>query len=68
MALTWRQFHVYLDAFTFLLQEETDDGRAKNRTWDLRAMAEEPRMKDWKKAEVEKANRILAKIKKRHVV
>jgi hypothetical protein len=68
MRLTWRQFHVYLDAFTWILQEEDDKGKAKNRLWDLRAMAQEPRMKDWKNTEREKAKRALANIRKSHVV
>ena len=68
MRLTWRQFHVYLDAFTWALQEEDDKGRAKNRLWDLQAATREPRMKDWKKGEIEKAHRALAKIRKRPVV
>ncbi|MDB5344266.1 MAG: hypothetical protein JWP89_2643 [Schlesneria sp.] len=68
MRLTWRRFEVYLDAFSWLLQEESEDGRKKNRLWDLRAMREEPRMKDWKNSEREKANRALAKIRKPPVV
>ena len=65
MQLTWRQLHVYLDAFTWILQEETKEGQQKNRVLDLRAMTHEPRLKDWKNAEREKAKRALARIKKR---
>ena len=65
MKLTWRQFNVYLDAFTWILQEESKEGQQKNRLYDLRAMAEEPRMKEWKNAEREKAKRALAHIRKR---
>lgn len=68
MKLTWRQFHVYLDAFSWILQEESEDGRQKNRRWDLKLAAKDPKMKEWKSAEVEKAKRALANIKKPRVV
>jgi len=64
MRLTWRQFHVYLDAFTWVLQEETEEGKAKNRLWDLRFVKDDSRVKAWKQAEIEKAKRALARIKK----
>lgn len=63
MSLTWRQFHAYLDAFTWLLREETEDGRRKNYKADLIEMTQNPKMVEWKKRLVEDANRKLSKIK-----
>ena len=54
MALTWRQFHLYLDSFTWVLQEQTDDGRLKNQIWDLQLTRNDPRMKSWKQQEIER--------------
>lgn len=67
MSLTWRQFHIYLDAFTWVLQEQSDEGRLKNQIWDLQLTRSDPRMKTWKEQEIERANAALAKIRKRHV-
>ncbi len=39
MKLSWRQFQIYLDAFTWIVREETDEGRAENAKADLEATA-----------------------------
>lgn len=60
MKLTWRQFHVYLDSFTWLLREESEDGRKENRRDDLLAAAADPRAKAYKQAVVADSKRKLA--------
>jgi hypothetical protein len=45
LRLTWRQFQVYLDSFTWLLREESEDGRKENRRADVVAMLEVPAVK-----------------------
>ncbi len=64
MKLTWRQFWVYIDAFTYLLREESEDGRVENKTDDLRAMSQEPRLKERKRLMLAEHKRDLAKHKK----
>jgi hypothetical protein len=45
MSLTWRQFGTYLDAFGWLMNEQTEDGKRENRTNDLHAQMKDPRVK-----------------------
>lgn len=67
MGLTWRQFHVYLDAFTWLMNEQSEDGQKKNRRYDLEARAQETRCKAWKTSLVEETKEMVAKHKERAV-
>lgn len=53
LSLTWRQFQVYLDSFTWLLREESEDGRKKNYRDDLEAMTKVPELKERKKEDAE---------------
>jgi hypothetical protein len=46
LRLTWRQFQVYLDSFTWLLREESEEGRRENRRADVVAMVERPEVKE----------------------
>lgn len=64
LKLTWRQFWLYIDAFTFLLREETDEGRTQNKTDDLRAMTGDPRLKERKRKMVEETKRDVEKHKR----
>jgi hypothetical protein len=64
MKLTWRQFWVYIDAFIYLLREESEDGRRENKTDDLRAMLTVPELKERKRKMVEDIKRDVAKHKK----
>jgi len=57
MKLTWRQFWVYIDAFTWLLREESEEGRTKNKTDDLAAMTKVPSLKERKRKLVEETKR-----------
>ncbi len=52
MSLTWRQFETYMDSFTWLLREESDDGRKENKIDDLETMKREPRVKKAKDDEL----------------
>ncbi len=65
MRLTWRQFQCYQEAFTWLLNEQGDEGKQANSRNDLEFIIGDERMKDAKSREVEKANAKLAKIKER---
>lgn len=47
MKLTWRQFGVYLDAFTFWQREQSDDGKLDNQSDDMNAKKRNP---EWKSA------------------
>jgi len=54
MGMTWRQFGVYLDAFTWILREEGDDeAKEKNKEADLIAMKGDEAVKEQKKTELE---------------
>lgn len=64
MRLTWRQFLVYLDSFTWLLREESEEGRGKNRRDDLRAMTSDPRVVETKRSMVEETRKIVERHKK----
>jgi hypothetical protein len=64
MQLTWRQFWVYVDAFIFLLREESEEGRKENKTDDLRAMVDVPELKKRKRKLLEDTKRDVAKHKK----
>ena len=58
MRLTWRQFGVYLDAFTWLLREEAGgDGPMENRKDDRAAAALVPELRDRQKRLVEDTKR-----------
>ncbi len=65
MKLSWRQFQVYLDSFTWLVREESEDGRKANARDDLEAMILVPELKDVKRSIVEEANRRLEKTRNR---
>lgn len=41
MNLTWRQFETYLDAFTYLVREESEKGRQKNAFDDAMMLSED---------------------------
>lgn len=61
MRLSWRQFGVYLDSFTWLLREEGDDKQQeKNRKADREAMRNDPRTKQKIKSEVDEVKSKLA--------
>jgi hypothetical protein len=64
MGLTWRQFWVYIDAFIFLLREESEDGRTENKTADLQAIVGNPILKERKRKLLEETKRDVAKHKK----
>lgn len=65
MSLTWRQFGVYLDSFTWSVREEVDEGKRKNRGDDLLAMLEVPELRERKKKMLEEVHNRLKKIKDR---
>lgn len=65
MSLYWRQFLVYLDAFTWLMNEESEKGRTSNMKNDLRAMVKEPRLVERKKRMVEQARERNKRFKKK---
>lgn len=61
MSLSWRQFGVYLDSFTWLLREEGDDKqREKNQKADREAMRSDPRVKQKVKSEADEVKAKLA--------
>lgn len=64
MKLTWRQFHVYLDSFTWLVREENEDGRKQNRRDDLEAMKADPAVKAYRETLAEETRRIVERHKK----
>jgi len=53
MRLSWRQYLVYLDSFTWLLREESEDGRQKNAKADMHAQAADPRVREHKRKMLE---------------
>jgi hypothetical protein len=63
MNLTWRQFGVYLDSFTWIAREQTKEGQQENRRDDLKAKAADPRAKAWKKRILEETKRAVQKSK-----
>lgn len=65
MRLTWRQFDCYRESFTWLLSEQDEKGKQENARNDLLFIKDDPRLKDIKKHEVEKAHAALAKMKER---
>lgn len=65
MSLSWRQFQVYLDSFTWLLREESKEGQQKNQVDDMKAMLAEPRVKDWKRKLIDENKARKAKRKPR---
>lgn len=66
MKLTWRQFQVYLDSFSWLMNEQGEDGKQKNRTNDLRAMVNNPEAKERKQSMLQETKEKVAKMKERH--
>jgi hypothetical protein len=64
MRLPWRVFETYLDAFTWLLREESEDGQKENKRDDLRAMTQDPRFKDRKDRIVRDVKEKLKRVKK----
>jgi hypothetical protein len=60
MKLHWRQFQVYLDSFTWIVREESEEGRKDNVRDDLNAMKEIPELKDAKQSAVDEVKRKLA--------
>lgn len=64
MGLTWRQFAVYLDAFGWLMNEQSDDGKKKNKLYDMRATANDPKLKKRKETLLEETKRKVEKHKR----
>lgn len=65
MGLTWRQFGVYMDAFTWLAREQSEKGRQENARDDLEAMSKIPEVKERKQKMVLEAKERVRKAKKR---
>ncbi len=63
LRLHWRQFGVYLDAFTFWLREESEDGRQENAEADIRAKRGSPEWKAAKQRLTQETKRDVAKHK-----
>ncbi len=64
LKLTWRQFGTYLDAFTFVLREESGDPDKDNFRDDLEADGQDPRVREWKRKFLEDTKRDVEKHKK----
>jgi len=64
--MTYRQFETYLDAYTYLLREESDEGRKANRRDDMKALAEDEEIAAMKERELQKAKERLSGLKKGH--
>ena len=64
MQLSWRQFLVYIDSFTWLLREQTEQGRIDNARDDLLAMSRDPRIKERKQKMVDETKQKVARLKK----
>lgn len=67
MQLSWRQFGVYMDSFTWLLREQTDKGRAQNARDDLASMAGNPRVKARKEEMIKETKERVARVRNRSV-
>lgn len=67
MNLSWRQFGVYLDSFTWLVREQTERGRMQNAKDDLLSMANNPLVKAKKAHMIEETKERVAKLKNRSV-
>lgn len=67
MNLSWRQFGVYLDSFTWLLREQTEKGRTQNAKDDLVTMSNNPLVKARKAQMIEETKEKVAKVKNRSV-
>lgn len=65
MRMGWRQFQCYLEAFQWIGGQHSDEGRTENTRFDLLYIKDDPRLKNIKKLEVEKANAALAKMRER---
>jgi hypothetical protein len=63
MNLSWRQFGVYLDSFTWLIREQSEKGRQQNAKDDLLTMASNPLVKAKKAQMVEETKERVAKVK-----
>lgn len=66
MRLPWRLFGVYLDAFTYIQREQTEDGRIDNQKDDLKAMSGNETIKNLKKKLVEDTKAKTKKFVERH--
>lgn len=67
MRLSWRQFGVYLDSFTWLIREQTEKGRMQNAKDDLISMSSNPLVKAKKAQMIEETKERVAKVKNRSV-
>jgi hypothetical protein len=65
MGLSWRQFGVYMDSFTWLLREQTDKGRAQNARDDLTSMSRNPQVKAKKEEMIRETKERVAHLKNR---
>lgn len=66
MKLTWRQFNVYLDASTWINNEQSEDGQRKNKVNDLNAQGKDPMVQKIIKALKEDTDRRMEPHRKRH--
>jgi len=67
MSLSWRQFGVYLDSFTWLIREQTEKGHAQNAKDDLISMSNNPLVKAKKEQMIEETKSRVAKLRNRSV-
>lgn len=67
MHLSWRQFGVYLDSFTWLIREQTEKGRMQNAKDDLISMSKNPLAKARKAQMIEETKEQVARVKNRSV-
>ncbi len=65
MRMTWRQFQCYLEAYQWVGNQYSDDGKRDNLRFDLEYTKGDSRLKDIKQTELAKANAALAKIRER---
>lgn len=65
MQLSWRQFGVYMDSFTWLLREQTEKGKAQNARDDLISMGRDPRVKARKEEMIRETKERVAHLKNR---
>lgn len=57
MRLTWKQYELYLDAFTYLLNQESEKGRQQNVLWDAIALSADPDFQSEREKIIEKTKR-----------
>ncbi len=65
MKLTWRQFECYQEAFHWIGNQYSEEGKRDATRFDLEYTRTDPRLKAIKQAAVERANAALAKIRER---